>query len=484
MVERIEHPGAVEHGAGGGGRTGEEELFREEQGIVGAEVGVAQERIEHELGTRKIFQAVKGQAAETVEGGGEVGRILIFLTQGGERKVEGDLVVLGGEVGLHAGEVESVERIAPLVRKGGEAGGERGLHGVDGEPREQNECGGVGGKIGEEGGEFALPSREVVGGAVGVEQIDPGTRAGGIVELAQEGVAAGFVGVAEVAVVAHEVEVELVALGKAGDLALEPEHGEIGVAAFPIAFCEEDGALKRVAEAPLAHDALSFVVAAPFEVSGGGLERDELMGADCVRLGRKQFLCEENEAFVFVGFEQQGEEQLEVVEIGAGECGAFGQGLHSEVGAAEVGLSVGEQAAAGDVVGHASQAGLEEAVAFAVVLSLEGLATGLEVMLAEAGAVVLFAPWIEGEVDVTGFGVAALEFYKCPDARGGAEPASEGEQGEGERDTAPENVIPDAIGCDDSDPEFAAIVGVTRTEGEEFLFGVIDHVLVRSARAG
>ena len=51
LVERIEHPGAVEHGAGGGGCTGEEELFREEQGIVGAEVGVAQERIEHELGT-------------------------------------------------------------------------------------------------------------------------------------------------------------------------------------------------------------------------------------------------------------------------------------------------------------------------------------------------------------------------------------------------------------------------------------------------
>ena len=51
LVERIEHTGAVEHGTGGGGRTGEEELFREEHRVAGAEVGVAQERIEHELGT-------------------------------------------------------------------------------------------------------------------------------------------------------------------------------------------------------------------------------------------------------------------------------------------------------------------------------------------------------------------------------------------------------------------------------------------------
>ena len=412
-----------------------------------------------------------------------MGRILVFLTQGGEREVEGDLVVLRGEVGLHAGEVEGVERIAPLVRKGGEAGGECGLHGVDGEPREQNECCGVGGKIGEEGGEFALPSSEVVGGAVGVEQIDPGPWAGGIVELAQEGVAAGFVGVAERAVVAHEMEVELVAQGKAGDFAFEPEHGEIGVAAFPIAFREENGALKGVAEAPLVHDALGLVVAAPFEVSGGGLECDESMGEHRVRLGRKQFPREENETFIFVGFEQEGEEQFEIVEIGAGDFGAFGQSIQSEVGAAEVDLRVGEQAAAGDVVGHAGEAGLEEAVAFAVVFFLEGRAASLEVMLAEAGAVVLVAPRIEDEVDVADVGVAALEFYKGPDAGGCAEPACEGEEGEGEGSAPPENVIPDAIRCDDTDPEFAAIVGVVRTEGEEFLFGVIDHVFAPSARA-
>lgn len=146
-------------------------------------------------------------------------------------------------------------------------------------------------------------------------------------------------------------------------------------------------------------------------------------------------------------------------------------------------LRVGEQAAAGDVVGYASESGLEKTVTFAVVFS-RGRAAGLEVMLAEAGAVVLLAPRIEGEVDVTGFGVAALQFYKGPDAGGGAEPACEGEEGEGEGDAPPENVIPDAIGCDDTDPEFVAIVGVARTEGEEFVFGVIDHVFAISARAG
>ena len=93
--------------------------------------------------------------------------VLVFLPDGGHGEVEGDLVVLGGEVGLDAGEVEGVEGIAPLVRQGGESRGEVGLLRVDGEPREENERFGVGGKIGEEGGEFALGGGEVTPGNLG-----------------------------------------------------------------------------------------------------------------------------------------------------------------------------------------------------------------------------------------------------------------------------------------------------------------------------
>ena len=156
LVQRVEHGGAVEDGAGGGFGFEEAELFREEQRIGGAEVRLAEEGIQHELGAGGVFQSVEREAAETVERGGEVVVVFVFLAHRGDGEIEGGLVLLRAEEGLDAGEVEGVEGVAAFVGERGEAGGELGLDGVDGEPGEEDEGFGVGGKIFEVGGEFAL----------------------------------------------------------------------------------------------------------------------------------------------------------------------------------------------------------------------------------------------------------------------------------------------------------------------------------------
>ena len=311
--------------------------------------------------------------------------------------------------------------------EGGEAGSEFGLKGVDGEPGEADEGLGVGGEVGQVGGEFALRGGLVVVGVVGVEKVDPGGRAHGVVELAQAGVAAGLGGMAEFAVVADEVQVEFVALGEPGDLALQPKHGEVGVAVFPIALGEEDRAFEGIAEPPCGDDAFGFVVAPAFEMGGRGLERDKLVRGHRVGLGRKDFLREGDQAVVFVGLEQQGEEQFQVVEIDVGEGSAVGERGEGKIGAAEADLRGGEEPAAGDVGGEAGEAGLEEGVTLAVVFFLEGLAGGAEVVFAQAGPVVRPAPRIEGEIEVAHVGVTALEPHKGPDSGGRGEPADYGE---------------------------------------------------------
>ncbi len=219
-------------------------------------------------------------------------------------------------------------------------------------------------------------------------------------------------------------------------------------------------------------------------MGGGGLERDELMGQDGVGRGGEQFLGKDDEAIILVQLKHQGEEELQVVELDAGELGAFGEGFEGEVGATEADLRVGEEAAAGDVGGLAGEAGLEEGVAFAVVLFFEFGAAEGEVVLAEAGAVGVFAPRVENEVEVADFGVAALEADEGPDASAGGEPAGDGETGEDDGDAAPVDVNPNCIRSDDTNPEFEAVGRVARIKGLEVVFGVVDHVAVSSGRNG
>ena len=460
LVEGVENTGAVEDSAGSSRAGYMTKLFREEERVGGAELRVAEEGIEHELGAGGVLQAEEGDGAEAVEVGGKVGVFLVFLAHGVFRLAQGGGVIAGGEVGLDAGEAEGVGGIVAGRGERAEAFGEIGLGGVDSEPREKDEGFGLAGKIGEIGGEFALGGGAVVGGVIVEEKIDAGAGAGGVVELAEEGVAAGLGGVAELAVVANEVEVEFVAFGEAGDLALEADQGEIGVAALPIALGEEDRALERFAEAPGGDELFGGVVAAAFEVRGGGLEGDVEVGERGVGRGREKFFRELDEAIVFAGLEEKGEEEFEVVEIGGGEFGAVGESLEGEVGAAEADLGISEEATAGDIGGDTGEPGLEERVAFAVALVFEGDAAEAKVVLAEAGAVVLGAEGIEGEVEVIDVGVAALEADEGPDAAGGDEPRDDDKGGEEESDPAPENVMPDVIRGDDSDPEFEPVVGI------------------------
>ena len=219
-------------------------------------------------------------------------------------------------------------------------------------------------------------------------------------------------------------------------------------------------------------------------MGGGGLERDKLVGEDGVGRGGEQFFGEDDEAVVFVELEHEREEEFEVIEIGTGELGPFGEGFEGEVGAAEADLRVGEEAAAGDVGGLAGETGLEEGVAFAVVLFFEFGAAEGEVVLAEAGAVGVFAPRVEDEVEVADFGVAALEADEGPDASAGGEPAGDGETGEDDGDAAPKDVDPNRIRSDYTDPKFEAVVRGVRIEGLEVVFRVVDHVGSPSRRNG
>jgi hypothetical protein len=190
LIERIEDAGAVEDGAGRGGGGNEAELFGEEEGVGGAEVGGAEEGVEHELGTGGFLQAVKGDGAEAVECRGEVGVFFVFLAHGSQAEAEDGGVVSGGEVGLDAGEVKGVEGKVARGGEGAEALGEVGLHGVDREPGEEKEGFGVAGKRGEEVGELAAFGGAVVGVVIVEEEIDAGAGARGVVELAEEGEAA------------------------------------------------------------------------------------------------------------------------------------------------------------------------------------------------------------------------------------------------------------------------------------------------------
>ncbi len=277
LVERVDGTGALQDNAGLIGNAEQPELPGQQQGIGGPGARLMEESAEHQLGLRVVLEAEEREGAQAVERGGEVRVALVLFARGVVGEGEGGAIVLGGERGLHAGEVDGVEREFPLNGERVQLPGESGLGGVDGEPREEHEGGRIGFEVGQETGEFAGRGGAIVGGVIGADQVDAGTGVRRIAELAQKRVAAGFVDLAELAVEADELEVELVALRKARELGFEPEQGGLGEAALPIALRQENRALEGVAEAPVGDDALGRVVAAAVEVGGGGLQGDELV---------------------------------------------------------------------------------------------------------------------------------------------------------------------------------------------------------------
>jgi hypothetical protein len=240
LVERINGDGAGEDAAGGGNGVEETELLGEEEGVGGAETGGVEEGVEHKLGAFGVAEAEKGEGAEAVEGAGEEGIVFVFLAEGGFGSSKGGAVIGGGDLGLGEGEVEGVGEILALAGKFQRALDERGLGGIAAKPREEHEGLGVGGEVGEESVDLAGEGFGGRGGTGGVKDVDAGAGADGVVEAAEEGGLAGGVGAALFAVVADEGDVEFVAAGEAGEVVLQAEEGEFGVAAFPIAAREQD----------------------------------------------------------------------------------------------------------------------------------------------------------------------------------------------------------------------------------------------------
>ena len=95
MVGGVRHGGPVKDGAGGRRGSDKPELFREQEGVAGAEVGLAEERVEHGLGLAGVLEAVEGETAQAIEGGGESVVVLVFLANRGGGEVEGGLIFLG-----------------------------------------------------------------------------------------------------------------------------------------------------------------------------------------------------------------------------------------------------------------------------------------------------------------------------------------------------------------------------------------------------
>lgn len=272
---------------------------------------------------------------------------------------------------------------------------------------------------------------------------------------------------------ADELEVELVALGKAGEFALEPEKRELRVAALPIALGHEDFTLERIGEAPVGEETFRLIIAAAVKIRRGGLQGDELVGEDGVGLRGEELRGERADAFVLLRFEEQGEEEFQVVEIGGREGRAGGKGREREVGAAKADLGKGDEAAGGHIVGHAGEAGDEQGITSAVIFFLQRLATTREVVVTEAGAVVPGAERIEREIEVADLGEPAAIFHETPGGRGGAEPAGDGEGEEHQGDAVPENMVVGERRRDDADPEFTPVARVVGVEGLQFVFGEI-----------
>ena len=190
LVQRIERAGAFEGAPGGGGGPELEQAFCKEQGIVGAQAGLADELRDLQFAFRRLAEAEQREGVEAVEQlprirGGFRARVRRRL-----REVGCGAVVEGDHEGLHVGDEEEFAGQFPETCFAGEAGGEVRLAGLGGKAGELEEGAVILREDPEIGVDLAGLRGPVAGGTIGVQEVDPWRGIVGLVELAQERVAA------------------------------------------------------------------------------------------------------------------------------------------------------------------------------------------------------------------------------------------------------------------------------------------------------
>src|SRR5687767_9296209 len=130
-------------------------------------------------------------------------------------------------------------------------------------------------------------------------------------------------------------------------------------------------------------------------VGGGGLECDELIHQRPVRPGREKFFRDRNHLLVLLYFEQELEEQFQIVEVVAGIFYAGAERLERTLEPAKTGLHHGYGFARFDVLWHAREPREQQGVAFAKVLFLQRSAAARDEVASDPDSILLPSERIE-----------------------------------------------------------------------------------------